>query len=211
MRKTGLAQNATLHGGRPEDLVLQRAWDLVGKWAGHAEPKLIEHYLYQPAQTYSRVADRGEVDDVIALARSVRADPHARLRAALQSDGIDADLVNGAWMADCGSAQPRRYAARLGTLIGEHTDTYAVVVRGDRGSCVLLCHNTTLAIAESTTRIWRVFTKRTTLSTPSSMLAEGLPSGTTLPRSSSGEPPQLVAALVSAIGVDAVQLGAALA
>ncbi|WP_139808257.1 hypothetical protein [Mycobacterium avium] len=205
-----LGQDATLHGGRPEDLTLQHTWDAIGKWATHADPDLIDHYLYQPTQTYSRAADRGEVEAVIALAGAARDDPHARLRAALNSDGIDANIVDGVWVADCGSAQPRRYAARIGTLIDRHTDRYAVIARGDRGSCVLLCHKATLAIAESTTRIWRVFTKRSMLSTPASMLAEGLPTGMTFPRTPAAPPPEVVAALASAIGVEVADLTASL-
>ncbi|MGO8772168.1 MAG: hypothetical protein ACLQIK_24840 [Mycobacterium sp.] len=42
--------------------------DAVGKWAAQVEPDLIDRYLYQPAQTYSRVADRQDVDAVIELA-----------------------------------------------------------------------------------------------------------------------------------------------
>ena len=155
-----MSQDATLNGGRERDLVLQRTWDAVGKWAARAEPDLIDHYLYQPAQSYSRVADYQEVEAVIELALAALDDPHARLRATLEEEGVDGDCVDGFWVSSCGSAQPRRVAARIGTLIGQHTDTYAVLVRGDRGSCVLLCHSYTLAIAESTRGIWRGFTKR---------------------------------------------------
>jgi hypothetical protein len=205
-----MSQNATLYGGRLEDLVLQRTWQAVGKWAADAQPDLIDHYLYQPAQTYSRVAGRDEVDAVITLARATLDDPYARLRAALESEGIEADLIDGAWVADCGSANPRGQAARIGTLIGAHTDTYAVVVRGDRGTSVLLCHKNTFAIAESGTRIWRVFTKRTALSTPTSMLADGLPSGTTFRRIPGGGAPDQVAALASAARIEVAYLDAAL-
>jgi hypothetical protein len=205
-----LSQSATLHGGRPEDLVLQRTWEAVGKWAAGAEPDLIDHYLYQPAQTYSRVADRDEVDAVMRLARAKIDDPYAGLRAALESEGVDVDLIDGAWVADCGSANPRRQAARIGTLIGAHTDRYAVMVRGDRGTCVLLCHGNTFAIAASGSRIWRVFRKRTALSTPTTMLADGLPTGTTFRRTRGAAAPDQVAALAWAAGVEITHLDAAL-
>ena len=204
-----LGQDATLHGGRPRDL-LQRAWDAAGKWAAYAEPALVDHYLYQPAQSYSRVADRGEVDAVIALADAARDDPDAQLRAAFASEGIDVERVGGAWVADCGSSQPRRYAARIATLVGAQTASYVVAVHGDRGRCILLSHQNSLAIAESTTKIWRLFTKRTALSTPTSMLADGLPSGTSLARKPGAPLPQAVAELAAAIGIDAAHLNAAL-
>ena len=70
-----MSENATLHGGREQDLVFQRAWDAVGTWAAQAEPDLIDHYLYQPAQTYSRVADRQDVDAVVELASAAINDP----------------------------------------------------------------------------------------------------------------------------------------
>ena len=80
-----------------------------------------------------------------------------------------------------------------------------MLVRGDRGSCVLLCHGYTLAIAESTTRIWRVFTKRA-LSTPSTMLSDGLPLGQTSPRKPGAQPPVEVAALAESAGVSIASL-----
>jgi hypothetical protein len=195
-----MSETATLHGGRQQDLVFQRTWGAVGKWAAQAEPDLIDHYLYQPAQTYSRVTDRQDVDAVIELATAALDDPHALLRAALEAEGVDADCIDGLWVSDCGSAKPRGYAARVATLIGQHTDTYALLVQGDSGSCVLLCHATTLAIAESTTRIWRVFTKRTPLSTPSTMFSEGLPQGRTFPRKPGAQPPEEVVELAEAAG-----------
>jgi hypothetical protein len=201
-----MSQNATLHGGREQDLVFQRAWDALGDWAAQAQPDLIDHYLYQPAQTYSRVADRQDVDAVIELASAAIDDPHARLRAALEDEGIEADYADGLWVSDCSSAKPRGNAARIGTLIGQHTDTYALVVQGDSGSCVLLCHGPTLAIAESTTRIWRVFTKRTPLSTPSTMFSEGLPQGRTFPRKPGSEPPEVIVELAKAAGVGVARL-----
>jgi hypothetical protein len=201
-----MSQTATLHGGRQQDLVFQRTWDAVGKWAAQAEPDLIDHYLYQPAQTYSRVTDRQDVDAVIELATAALDDPHALLLAALEAEGVDADYVDGLWVSDCGSAKPRGYAARVGTLIGQHVDSYALVVQGDSGSCLLLCDGSTLAIAESTTRIWRVFTKPTAVSTPSTMLSEGLPHGRTFPRRPGAEPPAEVLKLADAAGVGVAAL-----
>ena len=177
-----MSGEATLHGGRPRDIVFQRTWDRVSLWAAMANADLIDHYLYQPTQTYSRVADREQVDAVIALAQAVVEDPNARLRAAFDEEGIDSVFVDGAWVAQCGSTQPRTLAVRLATLIGEHIGKFAVLARGERGCCALLCCGSTLAVAESTSRIWRVATKRTSFATPASMFSEGLPSGNTFPR-----------------------------
>ena len=64
----------------------------------------------------------------------------------------------------------------------------------------------TLAIAESTTRIWRVFTKRTPLSTPSTMFSEGLPEGRTFPRKLGSQPPEEVLELAEAACVSVADL-----
>jgi hypothetical protein len=205
-----LSGEATLSGGRPRDIVFQQTWDRVSLWAAMANPDLIDHYLYQPAQTYSRVADREQVDFVIALAQAVVEDPDARIRAAFDQHGIGAVSIDGAWVAECGSAQPRALAVRLATLVGKYADQFAVLARGERGCCVLMCCGSTLAVAESTSRIWRVATKRTSFATPASMFSEGLPSGITIPRRPGTALPDQVAALAEEIGLNATQLTAAL-
>ena len=205
-----MSGEAKLHGGRPRDIAFQRTWDQVSLWAAMANPELIDHYLYRPAQTYSRVADREQVDDVIALAQAVVEDPNARIRASLDEIGIDAVFVHGAWVAECSSGQPRAVALRLATLIGAHIGKFAVLARGERGCCALLCCGSTLAVAESTSRIWRVATKRTSFVTPASMFSEGLPPGKTFPRRSETALPEQVAALAEELGLNTAQLAAAL-
>lgn len=207
-----LAQDATLHGGRPRDIVLQRAWKAIGDHAADADPELIEHYLYQPAQCFSRVADWQDVERVISLAKASREDPYAELLAAFEAEGIAVDLINAAWVADCGNLVPRRFAARIATLVERHQKTYAVVARGARGSCVLLCHNNTLLLAETRSQIWRIFRRPSPLSTPTTMLAEGLPAGSSYPRGKSPEKmPESVAQLANSIGVNIAMVLAALA
>ncbi|OLP01925.1 hypothetical protein BVU76_13225 [Mycolicibacterium porcinum] len=205
-----LAQDATLHGGRPRDIVFQRAWAAVGDRAADADPELVDHYLYQPAQCFSRVADWQDVAAVIALAGAARQNPHAELLAAFEAEGLNADWIDGAWVADCGSAAPRRYAARIATLVGRRIDTYAVVVRGDKGSCVLLCRDNTFALAESRSQVWRVFQRPSPLSTPTTMLAEGLPSGKSHPRGQSNAAPEIVVQLADSMGVTLAALLATL-
>lgn len=205
-----MASEATLHGGRPRDITFQQVWDQVSIWAAMANPDLIDHFLYQPAQTYSRVADREQVDSVIALARAVVEDPHARISAAIRDAGIDAVYIGGAWVADCGSAKPRPLAVRLATLISKHTDNFAALARGERGCCALLCSGPTLAVAESTRRTWRVATKPVSFASPASMFSDGLPAGSDF-RWPVGAPlPDQIAALAQQIGIDAVQLTVAL-
>lgn len=205
-----MSGEATLHGGRPQDIMFQHVWDEVSIWAALANPDLIDHYLYQPAQTYSRTADRDQVDRVIALAEAAVDDPNARLRAALDDTDIEADLLGGTWVTECGSAPPRRSAVRLATLVGRHQPNYAALARGDRGTCALLCAGSTLVVAESTSRIWRVAEKPTATSNPTSMFSEGLPSGRTYPRRPGASLPDQVAEIAAKIGVDVVQLTVAL-
>ena len=204
-----LAQDATLHGGRPRDIVFQRAWTAVGDCAADADPELIEHYLYQPSQCFSRVADWQDVEAVIALAHAARADPDAELLAAFEAEGLNAKWIDAAWVADCGSAVPRRSAARIATLVDRHRTTYAVVVRGDRGSCVLLRCDNTFALAETGSQVWRVFQRPSPVSTPTTMLAEGLPSGKVYPRGKTKAVPESVVQLADSIGLSLAMLRAA--
>jgi len=201
---------ATFSGGRPSDIVFQRTWDQVSLWAAMANPDLIDHYLYQTTQAYSRVADREQVDAVIALAQAVVEDPNALIRAAFEEEGIDSVFVDGAWVAECGSAQPRALAVRLATLIGKHTGKFAVLARGERGYCVQLWCGSTLAVAESTSQIWRVATKPASFATPASMFSEGLPPGKNIPRRPGTALPDQVAALAEEIGLNAAKLTAVL-
>lgn len=201
-----LAQDATLHGGRPCDIVFQRAWTAVGDVAADADPELIDHYLYQPAQCFSRVADWQHVEAVIALAHAARENPHAELLVAFEAEGLNAEWVDAAWVADCGSAAPRRYAARIATLVERHQNTYAVIVRGDRGSCVLLCRDNAFALAETRSQVWRVFQRPSPVSTPTTMLAEGLPSGKSYPRGQTKAVPESVVQLADSIGISLAAL-----
>lgn len=205
-----LAQDATLHGGRPCDIVFQRAWSAVGDRAADADPELIDHYLYQPSQCFSRVADWQDVAGVIALAGAARQNPHAELLAAFEAEGLNAEWIDSAWVVDCGSAAPRRCAARMATLIERQQNTYAVIVRGDRGSCVLLCRDNTFALAESRSQVWRVFQRPSPLSTPTTMLTDGLPSGRSHPRGRDNVAPEIVVQLADSTGVTLAMLLATL-
>jgi hypothetical protein len=205
-----LAHGATLHGGRPHDVVLQRAWQAVGDRAADADPELIDQYLYQPSQSFSRVPEWRDIETVIGLARAARENPNAELLAALEAEKLDAELMNGAWVADCGSSPPRRYAARIATLVERYESAYAVVVRGERGSCVLLCHSGTYALAERQAQVWRVFRQPSPLSTPMTMLAESPPSGERYPRGRGQPVPETVVQLTNSIGVNPEMVIAAL-
>jgi len=196
-----LAHGATLHGGRPRDIVLQRAWQAVGDSAADADPELIDHYLYQPSQSFSRVPEWRDIETVIGLARAARENPNAELLAALEVEDLDAELKDGAWVADCGSSPPRRCAARIATLVERYKSAYAVVVRGERGSCVLLCDSGTYALADKQAQVWRVFRQPSPLSTPMTMLAESPPSGERYPRGKGKPVPEKVVQLANSIGV----------
>ena len=206
-----LAQGATLHGGRPRDIVLQRAWQAVGALAADADPELIDHYLYQPSQSFSRVAEWRDIETYIELASAARENPHAELLAAFEAEGLDAEIDSGAWVADCGSAAPRRYAARIATLVERYESIYAVVARGERGACVLLCDSGTYALAETQAQVWRVFDQPSPLSTPMTMLVEVPRSGERYPRARGKPVPETVVQLTNSIGVNLAMVIAALA
>ena len=147
---------------------------------------------------------------VIGLARAARENPNAELLAAFEAEELDAELMNGAWVADCGSSPPRRYAARIATLVERYESAYAVVVRGERGSCVLLCNSGTYALADSQAQVWRVFRQPSPLSTPMTMLAESPPSGARYPRGRGQPVPETVVQLTNSIGVNPEMVIAAL-
>lgn len=176
-----LAQDASLHGGRERDLIFKKAWETASLYAAMAEIELSEQYLYRPAEGYSRVAGLAGVEAVIELAQDYIHDSNAAARTAVDDavaeKGWNVEFDDGLWLVSAAQANPRLVAAKIATVIGEYEKTCGVFVQTDRGKCVLLRHNTTLAVAENT--CWRVSRLPSSLSTPSSLLSEGPPRGDT--------------------------------
>lgn len=169
-----LFHDARLHGGTEDDLILRSAWNEVSSWAAFAEDKLVDGYLVAPSRSYGRVATRSEVATVVELARESEDDPNAEVRAALDAEGITAEVDGGAFVATVGDQQARRVAARIATLAD---DPCAVLVCGTQQSCVLLRAGKTLAFADSLSKRWRIF-QLSVVGSPWSLLtsADGLPS-----------------------------------
>jgi hypothetical protein len=196
-----LEQDASLHGGREEDLTLRRAWDAVWLYVAMAEPQLSEQYLYQPTQSYSRVAGLAGVEEMIALAQEYVDDPNAAVRAAVdevaEDRGWSVDFRDGFWFVSAGQAVPRVVAGRIATVIGDYDKTCGVLVDTDRGKCALLRDGQTLAIAEG--NCWKVTRMPSSLSTPSSQLSEGPLRGEAF---SLTNPPTTVTSLANQIGIE---------
>jgi hypothetical protein len=196
-----LAQDASLHGGREQDLTLRRAWEAVRLYTAMAEVELSEQYLYQPAQSYTRVAGLAGVEAMIALALDYEDDPNAGVRAAVDEaageKGWHVEFDEGVWVVSAGTATPRLVAGKVATVVGEHTKACAVLVETDRGKCALLRDGPTLAVAEG--NWWRVARLASSLSTPASQLSEGPLRGQAF---SLNSPPPAVTSLANQIGVD---------
>jgi hypothetical protein len=196
-----LVQDASLHGGREHDLILRRAWEAVRFYTAMAEPELSGQYLYQPAQSYTRVAGLAGVEAIIALALDYEDDPDAGVRAAVDEaageKGWHVEFDEGVWVVSAGRATPRLVAGRIATVVGEHAKTCAVLVETDQGKCALLRSGPTLAVAES--NCWRVARLPSSLSTPASQLREGPLRGEAF---SLNSPPPTVTSLADQIGIE---------
>ncbi|OBF48779.1 hypothetical protein [Mycolicibacterium monacense] len=196
-----LGQNASLHGGREDDMTFRRAWDAVSLHAALAEPELSEQYLYQPSQGYSRVAGLAGVEMMIALARDHVDDPDTGVRGAVDDlateKGWQADLDDGVWRVSAGRAAPRVVAGRIATVLGEFSTRCAIFVETDRGKCAVLREGQTIAIAEN--RFWKVIRLPFASSSPSSQLNDEPVRGQAFPLN---PPPAVVTEIADQIGVD---------
>ena len=168
-----LCQEADLFGSSPNDAIAKTAWDKAAEVAAFADAEQAERYLYHPDQPYARVATRTDVDWVIELAVDSADDPHAELRAAFESAGLEVDLIGGVWVSEGTFRNPRRAAARIATLVGGRCVTMAY---NDKRASVIIRDGRDVVVADSTAPRWRYY-KLTTLATPESLLgdAEGLP------------------------------------
>ncbi|MFC0433255.1 hypothetical protein [Kutzneria buriramensis] len=168
-----LCQEADLFGSGPNDAIAKSAWDKAAELAAFAEAEQAERYLYNPDQPYARVATRTDVDWVIELAVDSADDPHAELRAAFESAGLDVDLIDSVWVSKGTFKNPRRAAARIATLVGGDCVTMAY---NDKRASVIIRSGREVVVADSTAPRWRYY-KLTTMATPESLLgdAEGLP------------------------------------
>ena len=175
--------------------------DAVWLYVAMAEPQLSEQYLYQPTQSYSRVAGLAGVEEMIALAQEYVDDPNAAVRAAVdevaEDRGWSVDFRDGFWFVSAGQAVPRVVAGRIATVIGDYDKTCGVLVDTDRGKCALLRDGQTLAIAEG--NCWKVTRMPSSLSTPSSQLSEGPLRGEAF---SLTNPPTTVTSLANQIGIE---------
>jgi hypothetical protein len=168
-----LCQEADLFGSSPNDAIAKSAWDKAAEVAAFADAEQAERYLYHPDQPYARVATRTDVDWVIELAVDSADDPHAELRAAFESAGLEVELMDGVWVSKGTFRNPRRAAARIATLVNGNCVTMAY---NDKRASVIIRDGREVVVADSTAPRWRYY-KLTTLATPESLLgdAEGLP------------------------------------
>jgi hypothetical protein len=168
-----LCQEADLFGSGPNDAIAKSAWEKAAEVAAFADAEQAERYLYHPDQPYARVATRTDVDWVIELAVDSADDPHAELRAAFESAGLEVELIGGVWVSRGTFRNPRRAAARIATLVGDRCVTMAY---NDKRASVIIRDGRDLIVADSVAPRWRHY-RLTTLATPESLLgdAEGLP------------------------------------
>lgn len=194
-----LGQGTRLDGGSPEDVLWQSTWKPLRRWVPQALPEIVDEYLYVPTQTYARVADRESVESLIELARSAETDPNAETRAALESKGLPAEFRDGVWILESRSGAPRKIAAQIATKVG---DPCAVIVVCPGRTCAVLRADRTLVMAESHPAKWHVMALRSSVSTPTSLLAgsDGLPSGRKMVDLDS--PTQQIVEVAQKLGVD---------
>ncbi|WP_141681250.1 hypothetical protein [Mycobacterium malmoense] len=200
-----LGQDASLYGGREDDMIFRRAWDAVSLHAALAEPELSEQYLYQPAEGYSRVAGLAGVEMMIARARDDVEDPTTGVRRAVgdfaAEKGWQVDLADGVWQISAGRAAPRVVAGRIATVLGEFSTRCAILVETDRGKCAVLRDGQTIALAEN--RCWKVFRLPFASSSPTSQLNDEPVRGQAFPLTT---PPPAVTEIADQISFDLERL-----
>lgn len=198
-----LFQDADPHRGTERDLLAKSAWAHAHECVSHADPQIVDGYLYVPEQAHSRVAAETEVANLIDLAAAAAEDPDAELRAAFEQEDVTVDRVNGLLIVKGEFRNPRRIAARAATM--SEARSIAVLARNERVASLVLRDGRTIAIAESIAPRWRVY-QLGPVSTPMSVLGgdEGLPRGAAT--YSLVPPPPCVRQMAEAAGVDADQL-----
>ncbi|MFB9301959.1 hypothetical protein [Kibdelosporangium philippinense] len=169
-----LLQDANLHGGAGADLIARSAWDEVQELAAFADESVVDKFLVHSTQLHARVATESEVQSVVELAMATADDPNAEIIAALEGEGLQAELMDSVWVIDGDFRTPLRAAARAATLIGSPC---VVLARNTKKSTVLLWRDSTLAMADSTVPRWRIY-RIVPPTTPQSKFGggEGLPS-----------------------------------
>lgn len=196
-----LGQDASLHGGRADDIIFRRAWDAISLHVAFAEPELSEQYLYLPAQGYSRVAGLAGVETMITLARDYVNDADTGVRGAIADlaaeKGWITELEDGVWQVSAGRATPRFVAGRIATVLGEFDTTCAIFVESDQGKCALIRSGRAIAIAEN--RCWKVIRMPFSSSSPSSQVNDEPVRSRAFPLT---DPPSEVSDLVHQAGVE---------
>nr|WP_052479308.1 hypothetical protein [Kibdelosporangium sp. MJ126-NF4]CEL23530.1 hypothetical protein [Kibdelosporangium sp. MJ126-NF4]CTQ89144.1 hypothetical protein [Kibdelosporangium sp. MJ126-NF4] len=169
-----LLQEANLHGSAGADLVAKSAWDAAQEWAAFADESVVERFLVHSTQLHARVATESQVQSVVELAMAAADDPNAELVAALEAEGLHAELMDAVWVIEGDFRTPLRAAARAATLIGSPC---VVLARNTKKSTVLLWRDAVLAMADSAVPRWRVY-RIVPPTTPQSKFGggEGLPS-----------------------------------
>jgi len=122
--------------------------------------------LVPSTQLHARVVTESEVQAVVELAMAAADDPNAEILAALDAEGLHAELIEGV----LGDRRRLPHAA-AGRGAGRHFD-HQPVRRArhatPKKSTVLLWRDSTLAMAESTVPRWRILPDRPSRPTPQS-------------------------------------------
>lgn len=151
-----LRQDTQVTGGTERDA---NAWQEASWLIALANPALTGALMLPATQAHARVASAAEVADTIALAAAADQDPYAAARADPETSGYDLVRDEGIWIVEGSFSNPVRAAGRAATTLGSaNQSNAAVLVRNGNRSTLLLWAQPYMAIADSRTQTWHMYT-----------------------------------------------------
>ncbi|HEY9475317.1 MAG TPA: hypothetical protein VIS06_15905 [Mycobacteriales bacterium] len=152
-----LLRDTRLYGGGELDLITREAWDYARYLVADANPQLAEDLLLPATADHSLAPTRHEVDRTIELAGEAEQDPHAVVRAELESLGLELTFRAGIGFVTGAFTTPRPVAAKVATMLGRQ-DGAAVIAANYRRAVLLMWEGHTFAYTDTKVPVWRLCT-----------------------------------------------------
>ncbi|GAA2339086.1 hypothetical protein [Dactylosporangium salmoneum] len=153
---TTLRHNTALHGGRTADVLATEAWRDAAEWVAEVDIQLAEQRLFPATQPFAILADARGLWDTVLLARSTKQDPHVEARTTLADAGIAVRLDGNVWWVE-GDGSAYRNAARAVTELSRASGHAVAVARNKRHTVLIALAGSTMVLADSQARVWRLY------------------------------------------------------
>ncbi|MFG1948748.1 hypothetical protein [Nonomuraea sp. NPDC048826] len=202
-----LAQDLSLTGGRPDELLAASVWAKVKPLIAKADLDLGEDLLLPPVQPRARVVSRNEVQRLINLAADD--DPLAEMKAEIDSAGWEITDRNGLWEITGNFTNPTPVATRVATTIGATGRPAVVLARTSTRWTLIAWRPPELVLLSDPGRAWRTY-RITPPASPTSRFASAdiasVPGRVGTAVHMSQAPPESARQVFADCGFDALQL-----